>query len=103
MLAEDGWTSAQVEVIELAVEPEPTDYAVEARIARLESDMSHVRTDVADIKIDIRARFDKVDARLDRLDTKIDALEDSLASAKVWALIVAGGVLGVMARGFGWI
>ena len=41
------WTSAQVEVIELAAGREPMDYSVEARIARLESDVAHLRTDVA--------------------------------------------------------
>lgn len=80
---------------------------MEARIARLEADVSHLRSDVADIKVDLRARFDKVDARMDRMDAKVDTIRDSLASAKVWALILyfalAGGMLGVMARGFGWI
>ena len=80
---------------------------MEARIARLEADVAHLCTDVADIKVDLRARFDKVDARMDRLDVKMDAVKDAVASAKVWALVLyfalAGSVLGVMARGFGWI
>ena len=73
---------------------------MEARIARLEADVAHLRSDVADIKVDLRARFD-------RMDAKVDAVKDGLASAKVWALILyfalAGSMLGVMARGFGWI
>ena len=80
---------------------------MEARIARLEADVAHLRTDVADIKLDLRSRFDKVDARMDRTDAKVDAIKDSLASGKVWALILyfalASSLLGVMARGVGWI
>jgi hypothetical protein len=44
---------------------------------------------------------------LERLDARIDALAESLASAKVWALVLyvalAGGLLGTRARGFGWL
>jgi hypothetical protein len=74
--------------------------AMEARIARLESDVGHLRTDVADIKIDLRSLRDKVDALGAQLNAKID-------SAKVWALLLyvalAAAMLGTMARGFGWL
>jgi uncharacterized coiled-coil protein SlyX len=98
---------------------------MEARIARLEADVTHVRTDIADIKVDVRAlrdkmdsvgqRFDaKLDAMTQRSDAKfdanaqrIDALKDSISSAKTWALLLyfalAGSLFGAMARGFGWI
>jgi hypothetical protein len=69
---------------------------MEARIARLESDVAHLRTDVADIKIDVRS-----------LREKLDDVKDSIAKAQVWALILyialAAGLLGTLARGFGWI
>ena len=91
---------------------------MEARIARLESDVAHIRTDVGDIKVDLRALRDKVDdtatqlnGKIDssvaRLDAKIDSVKDSLASATTWALILyialAGTLFGTLARGFGWI
>jgi hypothetical protein len=84
---------------------------MEARIARIESDVAHMRTDIADIKVDLRAMRDDLRGGLrsstERLDDKIDSVKDSLASAKIWALLLyiafAGGMLGVMARGFGWI
>ena len=41
------------------------------------------------------------------MNARIDKLVDSLASAKVWALVLyialAGGLFGTLARGFGWI
>jgi uncharacterized coiled-coil protein SlyX len=98
---------------------------MEARIARIESDVAHLqtnvahlRTDLADFKVDVRMRFDKVDARIDRLDAKLDAfkddthanfaaLKDRIAAAEVRTLLLhftlTAGLLGVLARGFGWI
>lgn len=61
-------------------------------VSKLQVDMEHVKTDVVEIKGDIRT-----------LNTKFDGLKDSIHSAKIWALIIVGGVLTVMARGFGWI
>ena len=80
---------------------------MEARIARIESDVAHLRTDVADIKVDVRSLRDKMDAMAERFDAKFDALKDSIAAAKVWALVLyialAAAMFGTMARGFGWI
>jgi hypothetical protein len=91
---------------------------MEARIARLESDVVHVRTDVGDIKIDLRGLRDKVDLvdaklseKLEKLAEKLAetkaSLETSIASAKIWVLLLLIGygtaILGAMARGFGWI
>jgi hypothetical protein len=106
------------EVIELTAGLESTGYAIEAHIAQLEANVAHLRGDAADIKVDLRARFDRMDARMDHLDARIDARtddlrnsldsgKDKLASAQVSALILdfalAGSMLGVMARGLGWI
>jgi outer membrane murein-binding lipoprotein Lpp len=113
---------------------------MEARIARLESDVGHLRTDVADIKVDVRSLRDKMDgmntklseridnlgaslnakidgvnnslradlnAKFDILTARDDSLKDSVARAKVWALVLyialAATMLGTMARGFHWI
>lgn len=69
---------------------------MEARIARLESDVVHLRSDVGDFKIDIRVLRDKV-----------EGVRDSIATAKIWALslymALAAVNLGTLARGFGWI
>jgi hypothetical protein len=102
-----------------------TDSNLEARIARLESDVAHIRSDLGDVKQDVRdlrARIDElrqyVDKRFDDLRDRMDALdlrlsnriggvERSLASAKVWALMLfiaqAAAVYGTLARTMGWI
>jgi hypothetical protein len=69
---------------------------MEARIARLESDVGHLRGDVAEIKVDLRS-----------LSAKVESVKDSIAAAKIWALMLyvafATAMLGTLARGFGWI
>ena len=69
---------------------------MEARIARLESDMAHVRSALVEVKTDLRSLRDR-----------IDRLVESLAAAKVWALVLyialAAGLFGTLARGFGWL
>ncbi len=87
---------------------------MEARIARLESDVAHIRSDLGDVKSDVRSLRgtidslrDKMDQRFAVVDAKIDGVKDSLASAKVWALVLyialAGSLFGTLARGFGWL
>jgi chromosome segregation ATPase len=64
-------------------------------------------------KGEVNQRFDKVDARFDRSDARMDRMEAQitgilvkLESWKVWALwlyvVLAGTLLGVMAKGFKW-
>ena len=91
---------------------------MEARIARLESHTEHIQSDVAEIKTDIR----RLDLRIESLDQKLnqkcDFLKDSLyelrlsteksfARLTLWALtlyiMLAATLLGVMAKGFGWV
>lgn len=77
---------------------------MEARIARVESDVAHLRSDVAEIKVDLRTLRDRMDTRMDRLESELEAKIDrtffwllSLGVASV------AGMLGAMARGFGWL
>jgi len=83
------------------------DYSIESRVARIESDVAHLCTQVADIQTDMRLLRDKLDALSDRMNKEFASLRESIASAKVWgfglALTIAAGLLGAMARGFGWI
>jgi hypothetical protein len=98
---------------------------MEARIARLESDVSHVRSDLGEIKVDLRALRDKVDSVEKLVHDKFDSLRreigglrgdnggeftslrSEIASMKVWGLTLimtmTGVMLTVMARGFGWL
>lgn len=65
----------------------------------------------ANVDAKVGALDTKFDAKFNALDAKIDAktdgLKDSIAAAKVWALVLyiafAATMLGTMARGFEWI
>jgi hypothetical protein len=69
--------------------------------------MAHLRSDVAEIKVDQRSMRDKMDSMNSNLLEKLAEMKDSIAAAKVWALILyfalAGAILATMARGFDWI
>ena len=91
----------------MAAGPIAAESSMEARIARLESDVTHLLTNVSDIKADVRGLRDRIDAVASQLNTKFDDLRESFAAAKIWALFLyialAGINLGALARGLGWI
>jgi hypothetical protein len=67
---------------------------------RIGRDVAHLRSDVAEIKTGVHALRERMDTRMDRLESKFDA-------KFAWALSVGiasvAGILGAMARGFGWL
>ncbi len=91
---------------------------LEARVARLESDVEYIKRDVGEIKVDLREI--KIDARDMRakLELKINAVENKMDTGFseirkearsdfriTWAGLIAAalGLSGLMAKGFGWI
>ena len=110
-----------------AVKYEPED-PLEDRVARLEVNVEHIQKDVSEIKVDVRRLNDKIDAVDQRLTGKIDSVKDALATLainmekgfaavekslgelrtargfdRVWYLLMAAGMLSVVARAFKWI
>lgn len=69
---------------------------MEARVAKLESDVNHITSEISEMRKDVR------DIR-----TKVEDVKDSISSAKIWALLLyialAGSLLFVMAKGFKWL
>lgn len=69
---------------------------MEARIAKLESDVEYIKRDIGDLKTDVR-----------EVRTEVTGIRKELHSAKIWALILyaalAGSLFSVLARGFKWI
>jgi len=54
---------------------------------------------------ELRAEMSKLARQEDvnQLRAEVGLLRDSLASAKIWGLLIAASILGVLARGFHWI
>ena len=76
---------------------------MESRAAVLEADVKHVRNDISEIKSDLRLVRDRIDKVNETLSDKIGRIERQIDSTKVWLLLIAAGLLGVMARGFKWL
>jgi predicted RNase H-like nuclease (RuvC/YqgF family) len=62
----------------MAIEAAAAENAMEARIARLESDVGHLCLDVAEIKVDLRGLRNWLDVKLDKLVEQMDAKFDRL-------------------------
>ncbi len=97
---------------------ERVDFDLAVQVAELRADVRHIQSDTTDIKAELRAtnqRLDslsqKTDDRFERLgqtlDARIQKVEESLASAKIWALgmyiALAGSLFYVLAPGFRWL
>jgi outer membrane murein-binding lipoprotein Lpp len=91
--------------------PESEDNNLAIQVAELRSDVRHIQSDVTNVKADMRAlrketgeRYDKIEQKF---DSKFESLDQTLWSAKIWALglycALAGSLLLVLARGFKWI
>ena len=102
---------------------------IEADGAHLRTDVSDIKVDLRTLRDKMDTRMDRFEVKLDSLrDTMLSgdaalrdamlsgdaalrdgivALKDEITAAKVWALLLyvalAAGMLGTMARGFGWI
>jgi uncharacterized coiled-coil protein SlyX len=55
---------------------------MEARIARLEADVTNLRTHMAEVKAEIRTLRDKMDAITERFDDKLDTLRERIGAVK---------------------
>jgi hypothetical protein len=69
---------------------------MEARLAKLEAHVEHLQADVGEIKGDVKL-----------LTSTAYKISESIGTAKVWAMVMyiglAAVMLGVMAKGFGWL
>lgn len=72
------------------------DGGMEARIAKLESDVEYFKHDIGEIKSEVK-----------EVRVSVQSHRDDFHAAKIWALMLyiamAGILLGVMAKGFHWL
>jgi hypothetical protein len=63
----------------------PIERRIEVRLLRLEDKVTVIATDLKELKSEVKS------------------LGKDITDAKIWALIIAAGVLGILAKGFHWI
>jgi hypothetical protein len=63
----------------------PIERRIEVRLLRLEDKVTVIATDLRELKSEVKS------------------LGKDISDAKIWALIIAAGVLGILAKGFHWI
>jgi hypothetical protein len=78
----------------------PHDPGMEARVAKLESDVGHIQIDMAEIKTDLRDLGRRLDTSIDGVRKAIEADFRLLFGAIIVATLELAGV---MAKGFHWM
>jgi hypothetical protein len=74
----------------------PIERRIEVRLLRLEDKVTVIATDLKELKDEFKGEFKE-------LRSEVKSLGKDLSDAKIWALIIAAGVLGILAKGFHWI
>jgi hypothetical protein len=107
----------------------PIERRIEVRLLRLEDKVTVIATDLKELRSEFKGEMSGFRGEMNSLRTRMEdgfqslrkAMEDGfqalrkemtdssqsvrkeVSDAKIWALILAAGMLGVIARGFHWI
>lgn len=83
------------------------DFDLAVQVAELRADVHHIQSDTTEIKAELRATNQRIESLSQKTDERFRKIEESLASAKVWALglyiALAGSLFYVLAHGFRWL
>lgn len=69
---------------------------LETSVAKLETSVGKLQADVKDLQSDVK------ELRT-RMEDGFQSVRKEIHDAKIWALLIAAAMLGVLARGFHWI
>ena len=92
----------------------PIERRIEVRLLRLEDKVTGIATDLKEFKTEfkeLRSEFKsevssfrgEMNSLRTRMEDGFQSLRKEMSDTKVWALIIAAGVLGILAKGFHWI
>ena len=96
----------------------PIERRIEVRLLRLEDKVTVIGTDLKEFKSEVKGfctrmedgfqalrkeMTDGLQALRKEMTDSSQSLRKEISDAKIWALIIAAGVLGILAKGFHWI
>ena len=85
----------------------PIESRVEVRLLRLEDKVTVIATDLKELRSEFKSEVSSFRGEMNSLRTRMEdgfqSLRKEMSDTKVWALIIAAGVLGILAKGFHWI
>jgi hypothetical protein len=85
----------------------PIERRIEVRLLRLEDKVTVIATDVTELKGEVKSLRTRIEDGFQSLRKEMtdssQSLRKEIGDAKIWALIIAAGVLGILAKGFHWI
>jgi hypothetical protein len=90
---------------------------IEGRLDRIEVSVTGLETHVARVSVDLaetKCKVQEVERRViethsdvkelrTRMEDGFQSVRKEISDAKIWALLIAASMLGVLARGFHWI
>ena len=74
----------------------PIERRIEVRLLRLEDKVTVIATDLAELKSEVKSLRS-------RMEDRFQSVSKEISDAKLWALLMAAGMLGILAKGFHWI
>jgi hypothetical protein len=77
--------------------------ALEIRVVRLEGHGERTSADMAEIKVDLKDLRTQIQELRTRMEDGFQSIRKEISDAKIWALLIAAAMLGVLARGFHWM
>ena len=85
----------------------PIERRIEVRLLRLEDRVTVISIDLKELRSEFKSEVSSFRGEMNSLRTRMEdgfqSLRKEMSDTKVWALIIAAGVLGILAKGFHWI
>ena len=85
----------------------PIERRVEVRLLRLEDRVTVISIDLKELRSEFKSEVSSFRGEMNSLRTRMEdgfqSLRKEMSDTTVWALIIAAGVLGILAKGFHWI
>ena len=77
--------------------------AIEVSVAVLKEQSTRTMADVSELRRETKDLRTRMEDGFQSISKEISSIHKEISKAKIWALLIAAAVLGVLARGFHWM